>query len=719
MRSRHFLTSGLIAVLLGVACAPKAAPSSPAATPAPAATPTPAVAPPAPTPVPAPAVQTPAPTTPTPPAAAGAAPAAAAAGGRGGRAGGTPPPPPEPPPAVMPTPVTPIVSATKPSPDPRVGLKAGAWDAGQAAWNMKLLSTTPPEGRALGATHSDLAMTGKYAIQGHYNGFAIFDISNPAKPVLASSYECPASQNDVSVYKNLLFMSSEGPQSRADCGFGGITDGPISKERVRGVRIFDITNIAKPVLLTSVQNCRGSHTHTVVEDPADKENVYIYISGSSGVRPAEELAGCINKGDAPESSLFKIEIIKVPLKNPRAASIVNAARIFQGLERTPPPTNPERNAAAGAGRGGRGGAAGAAPGAPATGAPPTATPPAGAPPAGAPPAPVVAGGAPAGAAAGAPAAGGRGGGPTQCHDITVYPAVGLAGGACGGYGLLLDIREATHPVRIDYVGDANMSFWHSATFSNDGKKVLFSDEWGGGSAPRCRDTDKLEWGANALFAIENNKMVFKSYYKMPAAQTAQENCVAHNGSLIPVPGRDIMVQAFYQGGITVFDWTDPAKPFEMAYFDRGPMNAERLVSAGSWSVYWYNGLLVSSEIFRGLDIMELLPNALLTQNEIDAANTVKLDYLNAQGQPKITWPPSFAMTRAYLDQLERSNGLSPARLTAVRTAIGAAEKLNGNQRRTALTTLATQIGADVTGSSDAAKVRMLQTALRDLATATR
>jgi hypothetical protein len=245
--------------------------------------------------------------------------------------------------------------------------------------------------------------------------------------------------------------------------------------------------------------------------------------------------------------------------------------------------------------------------------------------------------------------------------------------------------------------------------------VLFSDEWGGGSAPRCRETDKLEWGANALFTIENNKMVFKSYYKMPAPQTNFENCVAHNGSLVPVPGRDIMVQAWYQGGISVFDWTDPAKPFEIAYHDRGPMNDSRLVSAGSWSVYWYNGVLVSSEIFRGLDIFELVANPLLTQNEIDAANTVKLGFLNTQGQPKIVWPPSFAMARAFVDQLERSQGLTAARITAVRTALAGAEKLNGAARSKALTTLASSVDKDATGSKDAAKAKMLAAAIRDLA----
>jgi hypothetical protein len=268
---------------------------------------------------------------------------------------------------------------------------------------------------------------------------------------------------------------------------------------------------------------------------------------------------------------------------------------------------------------------------------------------------------------------------------------------------------------MDFVGDPNMSFWHSATFSNDGKRVLFSDEWGGGSAPRCRATDKLEWGADALFAIENNKMVFKSYYKMPAAQTDFENCVAHNGSNIPIPGREVMVQAFYQGGLTIFDWTDPAKPFEVAFHDRGPLNGERMISGGSWSAYWYNGVIVSSEIARGLDIFELVPTALITQNEIDAAKTVKMDYWNTQEQRRFVWPASFAKARAFVDQLDRSKGLSASRIEAVRQGLTSAERANGGARRTALNTLATSLAADAKNSSDAGKVQMLITAINELA----
>jgi hypothetical protein len=623
-----------------------------------------------------------------------------------GPARGARPTPPPPPPAVMPPPVTPIVSATPPTPDPRVGLRAGRWDAEQAAWNMRMISTTPPSQSSAGATHSDLAFTGKYAIQGNYNGFEIWDISNPAKPVLANAYECPASQNDVSVYRNLLFMSSESTNSRQDCKFGGIAQ-PASEDRVRGIRIFDISDVARPKLVTTVQTCRGSHTHTVVTQGGDPNNVYVYVSGTAGVRPAEELKGCQDGArEDPNSARFRLEVIKVPLAKPNAAAIVSSPRIFNNLP--VPPRNEQRAAqdakdreAAAAAAAAQRGAAGGRGGDGARG-----------------------GEGARGGGQGAAGAqqGGRGNtppapptGPNQCHDITVYPEIGLAGGACAGLGLLLDIRDATQPYRIDMAADANMSFWHSATFNNDGTKVLFSDEWGGGSQPRCRSTDKPEWGANAIFTIENKNLVFKSYYKIPAAQTPQENCVAHNGSLIPIPGRDVMVQGFYQGGVTVFDWTDPTNPKEIAFFDRGPLDATRMIGAGSWSAYWYNGVIVSSEIQRGLDIFELLPSGLLTQNELDAAKTVRFTHYNAQEQRKFFWPPSFALAKSYIDQLERSSGLPAARIQAAREAIEAAERAGGQRRRTALTQLAAQLSGEVAGSSDQPKMKLLVSALNELA----
>jgi hypothetical protein len=568
----------------------------------------------------------------------------------------------------MPAPVRPVVSATAPSPDPRVGLAAGRWDAAQAAWNIRMISTTPPSEKFLGVTNSDLAFTGNYAIQGNYNGFQVFDISNPMKPALVLTYLCPASQSDVSVYKNLLFVSGEGQTGRLDCGIQGVPE-PVSKDRLRGIRIFDISDINKPKYVANVQTCRGSHTHTVVTDPRDQDNVYIYVSGSSRVRSAEELDGCTDGPvEDPNSARFRLEVIKVPIAAPQQAAIVSSPRIFYGLAPPPRRVDPERERAAAA-RGGRGGRRG----------PPS--------------------------------------GPNQCHDITVYPEIGLAGGACGGYGLLLDIREVANPKRIDQAADINMAFWHSATFSNDGSKILFSDEWGGGSQPRCRDTDRLEWGANALFTIESNKMHFKSYYKMPAPQTSLENCVAHNGSLIPIPGREVMVQGWYQGGISVFDWTDVSAPKEIAYFDRGPVDSTRLISGGSWSVYWYNGLIVSSEIARGLDIYELVPSGLISDNELEAAKTVRFDYLNAQQQRRLVWPPSFAKARAFLDQLERSNGLAAGQIGRVRDELASAEKLSGQPRRQALERIAAQLKTDASGAADQAKATMLSSAVSELATA--
>ena len=622
-----------------------------------------------------------------------------------------------------------------PVPDPRVGLRAGLMNAGEAAWNLRVLSKTPPPPEFRGNINSDLAFSGPYAIQGNFGGFQVWDISNPSNPSLKRAFVCPASQSDVSVYRHLLFVSGEDLAARLDCGRQGVRD-TVSTERLRGLRIFDITDIANPRNVGNVQTCRGSHTHTVVEDPRDPENVYVYISGSSPLRSEQELAGCV--GGSPErnpaSALFRIEVIRVPVRNPERAAIVSSPRIFSGL--VEPPTHgeaPEDLAAAKA-------AVDAARGAghfivtvqgQEIVVPPQFSRPLldsivrtrqGTGPTSADSAALRAaiqgivdrmlGG------GGDEPAGGPRPGPTQCHDITVYPAIGLAGGACEGYGMLLDIRDPVNPVRIAEVADSNFAYWHSATFSNDGTKILFTDEWGGGGAPKCRATDKPEWGANAIFTIENRRLVFRSYYKIPAAQTSTENCVAHNGSLIPIPGRDIMVQAWYQGGISVFDWTDASRPREIAFHDRGPIDATQFSMGGSWSVYWYNGVMVSSEIARGMDIFELIPSPYISQNEIDAAKTVRLDYLNAQMQPKFVWPPSFALARAYVDQLERSGGLPNTRIGSVRTALATAEGASGAARRDALTRLAGELEGEARGP-DAAKVRTLSGAVRELAGATR
>ena len=623
------------------------------------------------------------------------------------------------------------ISPVAPNPDPRVGLHAGLYDAGEAAWNLKVVSQTRPSKDFEGQTNSDLAFTGKYAIQGNYHGWQIWDISNPAKPVLETAYVCPASQSDVSVYKNLLFVSGEGLTGRIDCGIEGVKD-TVSTERLRGLRIFDISDIKHPKNVGNVQTCRGSHTHTVLADPKDKENVYVYISGSARVRSPNELAGCVSDSpdQDPNSALFRIEVIKVPLAHPEKAAIVSSPRIFHDL--TAPkrhgetPEDAERSAkrvaearARGAfvadimgservlpdrmtkpmldsivsARGGTGEATGADSAALRDALPAMIAKMFGDQPSGNGPRP----------------------GPTQCHDITVYPDLGLAGGACEGYGLLLDISDPVNPVRIQAVADSNFSYWHSATFNNDGSKILFTDEWGGGGQPKCRASDPREWGADAIFTLDDRKMSFQSYYKLPAPQTEEENCVAHNGSLIPVPGRDIMVQSWYQGGISVFDWTDPNHAQEIAFFDRGPIDSTRMESGGTWSVYWYNGSLVSSEIARGLDIFQLTPSSLLSQNEIDAARTVHLDYLNAQGQPKYVWPASFSLARAYVDQLERSKGLDAGRIAAVRKALDGAEKAKGAKRSAALKGLASQLDGEAQGSSDAAKVQKLAGAVKDLA----
>jgi len=552
------------------------------------------------------------------------------------------------------------LSTTKPSPDPRVGLRAGRTDAAQASWNMRLISNTPSPGPFQANSNSDLAFLGDYVFQGNYDGFVVWDVRNPLRPRVAREYFCPASQSDVSVFGNLLFVSGESTSARLDCGAQGV-DAPVSTERLRGIRIFDISDVTNPRYIHNVQTCRGSHTHTVVTDPNDASNVYIYVSGSAGVRPEEEMPGCRELGDDPNSALFRIEVIRVPLAAPQTAAIVTAARVFQGLD----PAARRSETAARPGRG----------------------------------------------------PGGEHTGPNQCHDITTYPDVGLAGGACQGYGILLDIRDPANPRRLSAVADTNFATWHSVTFSNDGSKVLWTDEWGGGSAPRCRATDNMVWGANAIFSIHGSEMEFESYYKMPAAQTETENCVAHNGSLVPIPGRDIKVQGWYQGGVSVFDWTDAKNPVEIAFFDRGPLVADTLRSAGSWSTYWYNGLIYTSEIARGLDVMELTPSGHISPNELAAAKTVRQEYFNAQEQQRFVWPATFVLAHAYLDQLQRGNGLAQARVTAIRGELTRIQALSGGARQLALLQLADQVAADRSGARDGVKVATLAEAIRELASA--
>ncbi len=615
----------------------------------------------------------------------------------------------------------------KMSTDPRVGLGAGLLDAEEAIWNLRLVSATPPPAAFVGVSNSDLAFTGKYAIQGNYNGFQIWDISDPADPVLVKGYVCPASQSDVSVYRNLLFVSGEGLEGRLDCGTEGVQE-RVSEARLRGIRIFDISDIGNPVYIANVQTCRGSHTHSVLVDPNDPENVYVYVSGSAPVRPEDELPGCsdASPGEDPNSALFRIEVIRVPLANPEQAAIVSSPRIFDDLvapERHGPSAADlveiEQARARGAFIGNRDGQDFVFPDQFAD--------------------QILAQMVAQRGGAGDPTAAdsaamrqamprilerifgpedegdGPRPGPTQCHDITLYPELGLAGGACEGYGFLIDISDPVNPVRIAAVSDSNFSYWHSATFNNDGSSILFSDEWGGGGGPKCRVDDPMEWGADAIFTVANGQMDFQSYYKMPAVQTPEENCVAHNGSMIPIPGRDVMVQAWYQGGISVFDWTDPANPVEIAFFDRGPLDPTRMVMAGSWSVYWYNGLIVSSEIARGLDILELTASEFLSKNEIEAARTVTFDHFNVQGQQMFVWPATFALARAYVDQLERSGGLNADGLASVRTVLADAESAGAPQRYADLTELATWLAEQATGSEDSKRMYRLAQVARELA----
>jgi hypothetical protein len=518
----------------------------------------------------------------------------------------------------------------------------------------------------LAFANSDLAFQRKYLFQGNFYGVSIYDISNPAKAKLVTSMVCPGGQGDVSVYKNLMFMSVEMPNGRLDCsplGFApppppkaGDENKPMlpapSKERFRGVRIFDISNIRSPKQIAAVQTCRGSHTHTLVVDPKDKNNVYIYVSGTSFVRQPEELAGCSGEmpDKDPNTSLFRIEVIKVPVAAPQNAKVVSSPRLFMdartgvlnALSSGPTHDSQKPNVS------------------------------------------------------------------DQCHDITVYSALGLAAGACSGNGIVLDIKDPANPKRLDAVNDPNYAYWHSASFSNDGSKVVFTDEWGGGMGARCRPNDPNKWGANAVFNLKDNKLTFANYYKMPAAQGDSENCVAHNGSLIPVPGRDLKIQAWYQGGLSLMDFTDADKPVEVGYFDRGPIDPKMLILGGSWSAYWYNGHIYSSEIARGLDILELSPSELLTQNEIDAAKTVQVTELNVQSQQKIVWPNKLIVAKAYLDQLERSQALPADQLTAMRSAIQSAESSRLTRGRAKLQSFARSLNDSASNAKSAPDAKRMQ-----------
>jgi hypothetical protein len=586
--------------------------------------------------------------------------------------------------APQPTPTLPPGMTGSDANDPRASLAPGLYDAGEASMGIEhLVLLKKPEAFQLGATdpddpkvekivgqlglgnnkkipkpahlliaqlafaNSDLAFQGNHLFQGNFYGMSIYDISNPANTKLLTSMVCPGGQGDVSVYKNLMFMSVEMPNGRLDCGVQGFPPEPpppadedkdktkddkdkdkgkkhhipvAQKERFRGVRIFDISDLQNPKQVAAVQTCRGSHTHTLVIDPNDKDNVYIYVSGTSFVRQPEELAGCSGeKPDKdPNTALFRIDVIKVPLAAPQDAKVVSSPRVF---------IDPRTGAINGLNNGGTHGKKGSEK--------PADT--------------------------------------DQCHDITVYSTIGLAAGACSGNGIVLDIKDPEHPKRVDAVNDPNYSYWHSASFSNDGSKVVFTDEWGGGLGARCRPTDPNKWGADAIFRLKDDKLTFANYYKLPAAQGDTENCVAHNGSLIPVPGRDIEVQAWYQGGISVMDFTDPANPFEIAYFDRGPIDPKMLVLGGDWSAYWYNGYIYGSEIARGLDVFQLTPTKFLTQNEIDAAKTVRLAELNVQNQQRIEWPAKLIVAKAYVDQLSRSQALPASRIAVLQKAIQSAE----------------------------------------------
>ena len=541
------------------------------------------------------------------------------------------------------------------SDDPRAGLSAGFDDAGQAIMNMELVVSMPkppgfydprnPAGLPpempqedtdelaedgedaeeeddeeydrsplLSFSNTDMAFSGDVMVVGSYHGFNIYRLVEGGLPQQLSSVVCPGGQGDVSIIGDLLIMSVEQTRGRVDCGLQGIS-GDISDDRFRGLRIFDISDLTRPVQVGQVQTCRGSHTHSVVAGPGEDGKIIVYNSGTSRVREEEELDGCIDESPGDyRTALFRIDVIEIPVDDPSKARIVHSPAVF---------TDPEMGVLAGLWRGG------------------------------------------------------DHGDDTQetnqtdqCHDITVFPERGIAAGACSGNGILFDISDPLNPQRIDAVVDKGFAYWHSATFNNDGTKVIFTDEWGGGGRPRCRAYDPLTWGADAFYDIVDGVLEFRGYFKMPAPQVEQENCVAHNGSIVPVPGRDIFVQAWYQGGISVIDFTDSANPVEIAYFDRGPIHEEHLILGGYWSTYWYHGHIYGTEIARGLDVLKLLPSEYLSENEVAAAAIADQgERFNPQQQFRITWPAEPVVARAYIDQLKRSDSLSASTVAELTAAL--------------------------------------------------
>ena len=524
----------------------------------------------------------------------------------------------------------------------------------------------------LSFSNTDFAFAGDVMVAGSYHGFNVYRLDDEGVPSLLSSVICPGGQGDVSIVANLLIMSVEQTRGRLDCGRQGInTD--VSPERFRGIRIFDISDLSQPVQVGAVQTCRGSHTHSVVSGPDADGIIVVYNSGTSSIRDEDELAGCIGAipGD-DRTALFRIDVIEIPVDNPAAARIVDSPAVFAN----------EQGVLAGLWRGGDHGDE-------------TQT--------------------------------------TrrtdQCHDITVFPSASLAAGACSGNGVVFDIADPLNPRRIDAVLDSGFAYWHSATFNNDGTKVLFTDEWGGGGRPRCQAHDPLTWGADAIYDIVDGKLEFRSYFKMPAPQTEQENCVAHNGAIVPVPGRDIFVQAWYQGGVSIIDFTDSAEPVEIAYFDRGPIDEHHLIVGGYWSTYWYNGKIYGTEIVRGLDVFALEPTEYLTQNEIDAAIAASQgEVFNPQQQFPVTWPDVPAVGLAYLDQLERDAALPDSLQRDIRRALDRSDRRLGRERIDAelageLETLAAAVSGETAnlpgGSASARRAAALTGTLRGVAASLR
>jgi len=415
--------------------------------------------------------------------------------------------------------------------------------------NLELVASVARTRRDSTYRNSDLAFWGKYAYAGHYDGFQIVDVSDPESPRQVVDMLCPGSQHDVSVWRNLLFVSVETPRSSPACNSVPQSPG------FEGIRIFDVSRPARPELVAGVPTDCGSHTHTLVPDLRNRRVLLYVASYTASVIPRTPHYGneCARFDANGERAHNKISVVEVPVNYPEAAEVVSEPRFPQN----------DRN--------------------------------------------------------GVP-------GYLGCHDITVYMQIDRAASACMDEGQIWDISNPVHPRTIARIHNPNVEFFHSAAFSWDGRTVVFGDEAGGGTGPRCRAMDPSTLGAlwfydmASLDTMDNSTVEEPlSHWKVPRVQGELPNCTMHNFNVLPTDDRNVLVSSAYAAGTTVLDFTDPRNPREIAYHDPH--------GANTWSSYWYNGRIYTNDGGRGFDVMRLSDRA--------RVGVRRLPYSNPQTQDAV------------------------------------------------------------------------------------